>query len=126
MNFFSLNFWLDSRPGLLIPAYYNTLIGVIVLFVILATIIFFLKKKGGFYLKLLERFFNFFTTNAFIGLVLWFFNSELIPFFSSRFWYFLWAIGMIVWSVFIFKYSKSLPVKRKEIEEKKAFNKYIP
>jgi amino acid transporter len=107
--------------------YKNILIGTIITFFILAIVCFFLKKdKKGLYLKLWNKLFNFFTTNVFIGIVLFFFNKELIPFFSARFWYVLWAIGMVVWIGFIIKYLKSLPEKRKQMKETKEYKKYIP
>ncbi len=126
-KFFSWQFWFNSRPGSLIPMYKNILIGTIIAFFVLAIICFFLKKdKKGLYIKLWNKLFNFFTTNVFIGLILFFFNKELIPFFSARFWYALWAIGMIVWIGFIIKYLKSLPEKRKQMDETKKYKKYIP
>lgn len=126
-KFLSWQFWFNSRPGSLIPIYKDILVGIIVAFFVLAIVSFFLKKnKKGFYLKLWNKFFNFFATNAFIGLVLFFFNRELIPFFSSRFWYILWLAGMIVWIVFIVKYFKSLPEKKKQLTEDREYKKYIP
>ncbi len=126
-KFFSLQFWFDLRPGSLIPLYNNILIGEIIISIAITVVLFFLKKnKKNFYNKLYERLFNFFSTNVFVGLVLLFFNHEEVYFLSARFWYGLWAISMIVWLIFILKYLKSLPGRRKQIEENKKYQKYIP
>lgn len=126
-KFFSLHFWFDLRPGSLIPLCRNILIGEIIAFVVLTIVVFFLKKnKKSFYNKLYERLFNFFSTNVFVGLVLLFFSYETIHFLSARFWYGIWALSMITWLIFILKYFKSLPGKRKQIEENHKYNKYIP
>jgi len=126
MKFLSSNFWFSSRPGSLIPLYHNILIGIIILFISLTIFLAFSRKKKLTDLKLLDKLISFSSLNIFIPLILLFFNFELIPFFSSRFWYILWGVEMVIWLFFIFRYYKTIPEKRKEIEEKKAFNKYIP
>lgn len=125
-NLLSLSFWFDQRPGMLIPFWRNTLIVSIVTFLVLALVSFILKKKGGLYSKLYEKIFNLSSANIFIGLLLLFFNNENIPLLSSRFWYMFWAIGLIVWTTFIVRYAMTLPIKKKEIEKQREFEKYLP
>ena len=125
-KFFDPIFWFNQRPGELIPLWKNALIAIVISSFVLAAIIFILKKRAGVYRKLLERIFNFLTANFFIGLFLFFFNRELVPMLSSRFWYLLWVIGMIIWIFFIIRYSLTIPARKKEIEKEKEFQKYIP
>ncbi|MBD3247740.1 hypothetical protein GF382_00425 [Candidatus Falkowbacteria bacterium] len=126
-NIFSLSFWFDLRPGKLIAAYQNILVGLVIIMAVVAVVSFILKRnKKNLYFKLWEKAFSFAFTNTFIGLLLFFFNYEMIPFFSARFWYPLWLAGMITWLVFIVKFFESLPQKKKQIEEEKAYKKYIP
>lgn len=125
-NLLSPVFWFNQRPGLLIPLWRNTLLASIAIFFILAVVAFLLKKRGGVYARLWERIFSFSSANTFVVLLLFFFNSEMIPVLSSRFWYVLWVIGAVIWAFFIIKYALSLPIKKKEIEKQREFEKYLP
>ncbi len=126
MNLFNPAFWFNQRPELLIPFWRNSLIASLILFLILAIFAFLFKKKGGLYSKLWERLFNLSSTSLFIGLALLFFNDQMIPVLSARFWYLLWAIGLIIWSYFIIRYATTLPNKKKDLEKKREFEKYLP
>lgn len=125
-NLLSTTFWFNQRPGELISFWKNAVLASIVVFFALAITAFILKKRGGIYARLFEKILNFSSTNACVGLLLFFFNSEMIPLLSSRFWYLLWAIGSIIWLFFIGKYTLSLPVKKKELEKQRVFEKYLP
>ena len=127
MKFLSLNFWFNLRPGHLLPIYQNVLVIFLIILVITGIATFIIKKKKKkLYFRLWEKLFNFSSTNFFFGILLLFFNYEKIPFFSSRFWYLLWALGIAFWIKGLFKYFKSIPERKKEIEEEKAYKKYIP
>lgn len=125
-KFFNPLFWFNQRPGLLIPLWRNTLIAVLAILLALAITSFILKKKSGIYAKLWDRIFNLSSTNLFIGLVLFFFNAELVPLLSARFWYLLWVIGMGIWTFFTVRYAMTLPQKKKEFEKRREFEKYLP
>jgi hypothetical protein len=46
---------------------------------------------------------------------------------SARFWSIAWIIGFGVWFYFILKYQlRVVPMARKQAEERKMFNKYLP
>jgi tellurite resistance protein TehA-like permease len=126
-NFFSLNFWINTRPGSLSPFGMQ----VLTFFAVLMIALFFLtkimqKKKGGLYFKLFDKLNSFFIANFLICLMYMFFTYELIPLLSARFWFLFWIIGMIVWLYFIFKHMQTIPEKKKKLEEKQEFEKYIP
>ena len=126
-NLLSLKFWFNLRPGALLPIYQKTF----VIFV-LALIIFFLfcrllaGRKRGLYTSFWRRLQSFSLANTFIGLILLFFNYELIPFLSARFWLLLWAALMLSWLVFVAKSLLAIPEKKKKLEEEKEYKKYIP
>jgi len=126
-NLLSLKFWFNLRPGALLPIYQKTF----VIFV-LALIIFFLfcrlltGRKRGLYTSFWRRLQSFSLANTFIGLILLFFNYELIPFLSARFWLLLWAALMLSWLVFVAKSLFKIPAAKKKLEEEKEYKKYIP
>lgn len=70
--------------------------------------------------------YTFFLTNTIIGLLLTFFNYEMVPFLSARFWFLLWVISMLVWLYFIYRVAAKIPAKRAQMEKEKEFRKYIP
>ena len=125
-NLFTGNFWFDKQPPALLPLFENLLTGLVVIFVIAVFVFARLKKKKNPYQKTWQELFNFSLTNAFIGLILMFFNYETIAFFSARFWFLIWALIIIVWLVFIVKQIKKIPERRKAIEKEKELKKYIP
>ena len=70
--------------------------------------------------------YTFFLTNAGLGLLLIFFNYEMVPFLSARFWLLLWAVSMLVWIFFIYRIVIKIPEKRERLEKEKEFKRYIP
>lgn len=126
-NLLSLKFLFNLRPSALLPIYQKTF----VIFV-LALVVFFLfcrlltGRKRGLYTSSWRRLQSFSLANASIGLILLFFNYELIPFLSARFWLLLWAVFMLVWLVFIAKSLLKIPEKKKKLEEEREYRKYIP
>jgi len=126
-HFFTLTFWFDLRPGHLTSFYQNILTGLISFLIVFGIISFLTKRnKKSIYFKVWDRLFTFCATNLFIGLILWFTSYELVPFFSSRFWYLFWIIGMATWIVFIIRHLKTIPEQKKKITESQKYNKYLP
>jgi len=114
------------KPSALIPWAQNLFMGLIILLAILAIIMATIKKRGGIYRGFLKRLYGFFLSNALIGLILLFFNYELVPFFSARFWLGFWILEMIVWLIFILKNLKSIPQKKRQSDKEKELKKYLP
>lgn len=126
-NLFKLNFWLDMRPPQLLPMYEKFFIGAIVILIIFSLVTYFFGfKRKGLYSPVWRSLYSFSLSNFFIGLFLFFFNYELVPFLSSRFWFLLWAVLMLVWLFFIIKSLVKIPEKKKKLEEEKEYKKYIP
>jgi len=127
MNLLSFKFWFNLRPEAFLPVYQK-----IFIFFVLALIIFsFLGRlvtfrRKGLFTSFWRRIYSFSLTNTFIGLILLFFNYEMVPFLSARFWLLAWATEMIIWLIFIFKGLLDIPKKKKLLEEEKEYKKYIP
>lgn len=127
-NLSSLKFWFDLRPdalSLLSQKIFLVLIVVLIFSVIVFGYIKSLKKKN-LYTKIFDKLYYFSLVNGVIGLLLMFFNYEMVPFLTARFWYLLWFIILVVWLFFIIKSVIKIPQKQQQIEKEKKFNQYIP
>lgn len=123
----TLNFWFNLRPGHLSPTCQNILIVFLALLLITSITAFILKKnKKGLFFRFWEKILSFSSINLIIGLVLWFLNYELAPLLSAHFWYILWIISMIFWIYLIIKFCTTLPEKKQQIAEERAYKKYLP
>lgn len=127
-NFLTLNFWFSLRPGAFIGPTLKIILGFIFLLIVLALAAGIGKKRWSksLYTGLWQSLYYFFLTNAIIGLILTFFNYEMVPFLSARFWFLLWGLGLIIWLVFIYRTIIKIPQKKARLEKEKEFNKYIP
>lgn len=127
-NLLDLKFWFNLRAVPLTPFFNKALIGFTILSLLMFIVVKLLNKrnKNILYNKIFLTLANFSLTNLFVGVFLMFFNYEMVPFLSSRFWFLLWAIGILVWLYFIIKKLLSIPRISKQIEVNKEFKKYIP
>lgn len=127
-NFLTWNFWFSARPGAFTGWSLKVVLGFIILLIILSIASGVIKKRWSksLYSSFWSGLYAFFLTNAAIGLVLTFFNYEMVPFLSSRFWFLFWVIGMLVWLFFIYRLVIKIPGKRARLEKEKEFKKYIP
>ncbi len=125
-NLLTLSYWFNLRPESLIPIANKLFIVFIILLIFSAVCSLLVKRKVKLYRRFFQRIYNFSLTNIILGLILFFFNYESLPFFSARLWLGLWAIEIIVWLLFIVKALKTIPKKKKKMEEEKEFNKYLP
>lgn len=127
-NLLSLKFWFKLRPGLFLPIFQKALIGLVIGLAVLAVVFNLLgkKNKNGLYVKVWNNLYSFSLTNAFIFLLLLFFNYELVPFLSARFWYLLVGLEMAIWIFFIAKAIFLIPKKKEQYEKDKEYKKYIP
>lgn len=66
-------------------------------------------------------------TLGLIGWVLFFMRQAHVYFFSRRFFFVFWFLGAAIWSFYLLKYIlKKAPNEKKEIQEKREFEKYLP
>jgi len=127
-NFLTLNFWFDLRPTVFIASSLKIIIGMILLLFILAIISAIGKNRWSksLYSTFWNNLYFFFLTNAVIGLILTFFNYEMVPFLAARFWLLIWVISMVIWIIFIYKVIVKIPQKKLRLDKEKEFKKYIP
>lgn len=127
-NFLTLNFWFSLRPGVFVGLSLKIILGFIFLLIVLAFASGIGKKRWvkSLYAGLWRGLYYFFLTNATIGLILTFFNYEMVPFLSARFWFLLWVASMVIWLVFIYRAIIKIPQKKARLEKEKEFKKYIP
>ncbi|MBI4779610.1 hypothetical protein HY797_04125 [Candidatus Falkowbacteria bacterium] len=127
-NFLTWNFWFSARPGSFTGFSFKIILAFIFLLIILSIAGGVIKKRWSksLYSPFWNNLYIFFLTNAIIGLLLTFFNYEMVPFLSARFWFLFWAVGVLVWLFFIYRILIKIPAKRKRLEKEKEFKKYIP
>lgn len=125
-NLLTWRFWFTLRPETLTPLSQKIFIGFLIALAVFAFLIALIKRKNSVYRGSFKNLYSFCLSNAFIGLILLFFNYEMVPFFSARFWIAIWVIVMIVWLGFIIKKLKNIPLQKKQREHEKEINKYIP
>ena len=125
-NLLTWRFWFTLRPESLSPVIQQCFIWLLIIFALIAVLIALLKRRSGIYRGFFKSLYSFFLSNAVIGLFFLFFNYELVPFFSARFWLGLWALVMAVWLFFILNKLKAIPLQKKQKEQEKELKKYIP
>ena len=123
---FSLPFWFNLRPGSMDPLPRNIFIAFIIILIALAITTFIAKRKKGSYRRFFISLYNFCISNAIIGLMLLFFNYEIVPFFSAYFWYLIWFIIMLIWKINILLALKKNINSKKEQTENNEIKKYLP
>ncbi len=125
-NLLTFNYWFNLNPESLIPYAQQIFLAFLVLLFILTILIAIIKKRSGIYKGFFKRLYSFCLSNTLIGLILWFFNYETIPFFSARFWLGLWALSMLAWLIFILLKLKNIPQQKKQREKEQELKKYLP
>lgn len=62
-----------------------------------------------------------------LGLVWYFFTFEGVSFLGSRFWFLVWLIGAIVWSVVLYRrIRRDVPAMREKEMNRVSVNQYLP
>jgi glucan phosphoethanolaminetransferase (alkaline phosphatase superfamily) len=125
-HLFSLSYWFNLRPETLSSVGQTMFIALLALFLVAIIVIFVAKKKMGIYRGFFKRISNFCVGNLIIGGFLMFFNYEIIPFFSARFWLATWGIIMLVWMYFILKSLQKIKLIKSEQGKVDEFKKYLP
>lgn len=80
-----------------------------------------LKAKG------FNRLFHLLFTMGLLGGLYLFFAWQGAALLSARFWLIIWLLVTLVWIFFIIKYLVlEVPAKRREIDQRRRFEKYLP
>ncbi len=125
-NLLSFSFWFNLRPPTMLDIFNYSFIAFLIILLVLSILAFYFKKRKKIYKSFWLKFYDFSASNLIIGLFLWFFSWQEVPFLSARFWLILWALLMIVWLFFIYKYLKKIPINLEEAKKQQKFNQYIP
>ncbi len=127
--FFNPSHLFDLRP----PVMHNQAIIILAvafgLLIILgiASRVLVIKTKDGLKVKGWRRLFHLFLTISILGFIYLFFAWQGVSLLASRFWLVILGLTALVWFGFIAKYLFwEAPKLRKNIEEKRKFEKYIP
>lgn len=104
----------------------NIFIAFLVFLTIAAVYFFIVKKKKGLYRNFFSKIYNFCISNVIIGLLLLFFNYEIVPFFSAYFWYLIWFVSSVWWFIAIMLDLKKIAARKKELAQKDEITKYLP
>lgn len=122
----NLSFWFNLRPGSMGSLPKNIFIGLIISLVVLAVLFFIAKRKKGLFKHFYSNLYDFCLANAFIGLLLLFFNYEIVPFFSAHFWFLIWLLVVIFWLINILKKLKKISLRKKQQAGVDEIKKYLP
>lgn len=132
-NLLSLSYWFSTRPVPLSSMYFKILLVLFCAFfvfsILLKLVVKFKKKDKMFDIytaRLFNKSFSMFFTVSLLGLAWLFFSYERTPILSMRFLFAIIFIVFVIWLVFVVKYLLKIPGLRKELNEKKEFEKYLP
>ena len=124
-NMFNYRFLFNFRPGALS---HNSLILMGTFIVLMAALFTFLKimKDKGYSSRMWQGISDFAFTNALLACLLVFFATEFVPFFSARFWVWVWLIEMALWINIIVKRKNNSKQNYQKAEKDKIDKKYLP
>jgi amino acid transporter len=125
-RFLSWRYWFNLRPEPLTDFTFKIFIVFLIVLIILSIYSYYSKSRSGLKNGLWLKIFNFSFTNSLLGVMLLFFNYEIIPFFTARFFLALWAIGLLIWIFLIIKEFKKVPNNLEKNKRQKEFEKYLP
>lgn len=129
-NLLKLSYWFNPNPGpwltenlKIVYAFF----GLLVILGLLAWLFAGKNKENRLIYKLWQKIQSACLVIGVVGLLLIFFRQQRIYFLAMPFLFILLLAGAGVWVYFILKYlTKTLPQRKKEQEQKKAKEKYLP
>jgi len=126
----SPSYWFTPNPGSISD---QTAILFVVLFGFFVVMKILLRFMGRQYVVSLTRYHkaflyrleNMFLTMGIVGLLWLFLVYEMIPFFSGRFWFIGWCLGVAIWAYYIVYYVRyELPALLSRDKERERARKY--
>jgi len=113
----------DSIPGKMLFGFFV----LVLLFGVVARIVALHRTEDRYLKQIGGKLAMMCTTMGFLGIVLFFFSFENIRLFGGRFWYPIWAIGLLVWIVTLVRFiQKEVPHMRERDQKRKDQMKYMP
>ena len=128
---FSLRYWFDSTPIPFLPIIDKIILFVLFGFIIggIGCLVYRKMAKGleKYLKKLLRRYANLLITMGAVGLMLYAFTWQRVPFLSMRFFFLLWAILLAYWFWIILRFQlKELPIQKKKRHEQMERDRWLP
>lgn len=128
----SIDFIFNPHLGTLSPAFakfFYVFFGILLIFALSAHLIFRKKEKQknlpDSYLW--QRLTNMFLVMGIAGFILLFFRQQKAYWISMPLFWYLWFIGILIWSGYILRWAKTGKKKlEQEIQERKEKEKYLP
>lgn len=126
----SLNFWFNLKPLSLSPFFVKAFFVAFAAFVIfgaIANIVAKRKKDDRLMVRAYRKLAQIVTVMGWLGFFLLFVGYEEIYFFAARFWYLVWAAGLVYWFYTLYRYLRfDIPRIREEQKHLSDVNKYLP
>lgn len=130
IKFFNPGYLFSLRPEFVGAEVINLYLWIFGTLAVLAIIfkIFSRKFKNDWLKKnALNKMFNLCLVMGILGLLYTFFIYEGAALLSARFWLLIWLLTFLVWLFFNLRYLFiQIPKRKKEIVERKKFEKYLP
>ena len=127
---FSLDFWFNLQSVGLTPLFSKIIFVVFTAFIVfgaVANIVARNRKDDRLLVQAYRRIAQMLYVMGWVGFFIWFASYENLYLFGARFWYIVWAIGLVVWAWRIFVYiTKVIPELRVDLQHRADVNKYLP
>jgi hypothetical protein len=127
---FDLSFWFALQPSALSPSFEKFFFFFFTLMILVgavARIVARYKKDDRFLKMTYRKVAMMFLTMGIVGMSWFFFTYEMAYLLGARFWFLVWAIGLVVWIVSIVRFSKiHVPAEKAALANKATGNKYLP
>lgn len=127
-----IRYWFTINPGLVSDKMAIAFVVFFSLFIIAKLLLRFMGRQyitnlSKYHHSALYRIENACLTMGLLGLLWTFLSYETIPFFSGRFWFLFWGIGLVVWAYIIFYYIRfEIPAFLEKDKNRAQLNKYLP
>ncbi|MBI2473178.1 hypothetical protein HYV70_01330 [Candidatus Uhrbacteria bacterium] len=130
LSFFRPTYWFTMDPpqvgGLLGNAVFVLFVLCVVLGVI-GHIVTDRHKKDRYVRQIGKRVSTLLVTMGMLGVALYFFSFEEIQLFGARFWYPVWIIAVMVWTLLIIRFVRiEIPRSQQQTQTRQAIAKYLP
>lgn len=123
------SFWFAGQPGMMAATPRWILLGVFGACVVAALVSAWLSDRTPDSLtsRWYSKVASFFGGIGALGLVLWFFIWQMIPYLSSRYWLLGWLLVAIIWKARLFYFwAVTMPARRRAIAAEQAQKQYLP
>lgn len=124
------SYWFNNTPPAFGPGAVKTLFIFFAAFLVLGAVIRMVagrRKEDRHVTETFNRLGRMGVSMGLLGLLIFFFSFEQVPFLGARFWYLFWGIGLIIWISTIVHYVvKIVPMERAHEIAQREKEKYLP